>query len=72
VKRERELIEEHHKKLDDYTRNPEKYDNKGTYRNAPNEEIRRKIYEGRKKALEKQIEKHIKELKKIEEAMQHD
>lgn len=72
AKRERELIEEHEKKLDDYTRNPEKYDNKGTYQNAPNEEIKRKIYEGRKKALEKQIEKHKKELNKLEEAMKDD
>ncbi len=70
--REKELIKEHEKKLDDYTRNPEKYDNKGTYRNAPNEKIKKKIYEGRKKALEKQIEKHKKELKKIEEAMKDD
>ncbi len=72
ARRERELIEEHKKKLDDYKRNPKKHDDKGGYRNAPNDEIRKKIYEGRIRALEKQIQKHEKELKKIEEAMKNE
>jgi hypothetical protein len=72
AKRERELIEEHKKKLEDYRQNPKKYDNKGTYRNAPNDEVRKKIYEGRIRALEKQIQKHEGELKKLEEALKND
>lgn len=72
AKSEEKLIREHEKKLDDYTRNPEKHDNKGTYRNAPNAEIKRKVYEGRIRELRKQINRHKKELKKLEEAMKDD
>ncbi|WP_141699280.1 hypothetical protein [Candidatus Thiosymbion oneisti] len=72
AKSEEKLIREHEKKLDDYRRSPEKHDNRGTYRNAPNEEIRKKVYEGRIRELEKQINRHKKELKKLEEAMKDD
>jgi len=71
AKREQELIDEHKIKLEEYKRNPEKGDNLGTYRNAP-AEIKKQIYEGRVRALEKQIEKHEKELEKVREALSNE
>ncbi len=62
-------IAEHQKKLEEYKRNPQQYDNKGIYRNAPSQEIRDKIYRGRIEALQKQIEKQEGELRKIIEAL---
>lgn len=63
------LLKEHEKKLADYKKDPLAHDNKGILKNAPNDEIRKKIYEGRIRELEKQIEKHRGELQKIEEAL---
>ena len=51
-------------KLEDYKANPYKYDNKGILKNAPNDEVRQNIIDGRIKALEKQIKKQQGELKR--------
>lgn len=59
------LIEEHQKKLDDYIKDPYAHDNKGILENAPNQEIRDKIIQGRIDALQKQINKQQGELEKI-------
>lgn len=59
------LIEEHQKKLDDYIKDPYGHDNKGILENAPTQEIRDKIIQGRIDALQKQINKQQGELDKI-------
>jgi hypothetical protein len=41
-----DLIREHEKKLNDYTANPDAYDNEGILKNAPNPQIRQKIIPG--------------------------
>jgi hypothetical protein len=64
-----DLIREHEKKLNDYTANPDAYDNEGILKNAPNPEIRQKIIQGRRGALEKQIKKQRGELNKIEQEL---
>jgi len=64
-----ELRDEHKQKLEDYKKDPTKHDNKGTLENAPNEEIKNKIFNGRIRELEKQIKKHEEELIKIKEAL---
>jgi hypothetical protein len=46
----------HLKKLDDFRANPDKFDNKGFLRDAPSQEIRDQIIEGRIRSLEKQID----------------
>lgn len=66
---ERNLIREHKDKLDQYSRDPYSMDNKGLLRNAPNDEVRARIIEGRKKVLRDAIERHRSELRKIEEAL---
>ncbi|RMG96564.1 MAG: hypothetical protein D6706_10060, partial [Chloroflexi bacterium] len=40
-------IAEHEKKLADYIANPDAFDNRGFLQNAPNEEIRQSIIQGR-------------------------
>ncbi|MFF2546204.1 polymorphic toxin-type HINT domain-containing protein [Kitasatospora sp. NPDC058063] len=49
-------IAEHEQKLKEYIANPDAYDNKGFLKNAPNDEVRRSIIEGRVKHLEKEIQ----------------
>ena len=60
------LIAEHQKKLNDYAKNPYAFDNEGRLKNAPNEEIKNKIIQGRISALQSQINKQKGELEKIE------
>ena len=60
------LIREHEKKLNNYTANPDAYDNEGILKDAPNPQIRQKIIQGRRGTLEKQIKKQRDELNKIE------
>lgn len=64
-----DLLKEHEKKLADYKADPWKYDNKDLLKNAPNDNIRQKIIEGRIKELTDQINKHKGELEKINEAL---
>ena len=64
-----DLIREHEKKLNDYTANPDAYDNEGMLKNAPNPQIRQQIIQGRRRALEKQIKKQRDELNKIEQEL---
>jgi RHS repeat-associated protein len=64
-----DLIVEHKKKIEDYARNPDAHDNKGTLARAKTPEVRQKIIEGRIKALEKQLKKQEGELKKVESAL---
>ena len=55
----------HEKKLSDYIANPDKYDNKGTLKNAPNAEIRKKIIDSRIKHLETEIKTFKNNIEKI-------
>ena len=64
-----ELIKEHQQKLDDYIQDPYAHDNKGILKNAPNQEIREKIIQGRIDALLKQIKKQQGELEKIKDLL---
>lgn len=64
------LIEEHEQKLEEYINDPLAHDNKGILKNAPNDEIRNKIIQGRVQALEKQIKKQQGELQKITKLLQ--
>jgi hypothetical protein len=64
------LIDEHQKKLQNYIDNPDAYDNKSILKNA-DPELRNKIIEGRKKSLQKQIDKQMGELNKIEEELKN-
>ncbi len=63
------FITTHEKKLNDYIANPDAYDNEGILKNAPNPQIRQKIIQGRRGALEKQIKKQRDELTKIEQEL---
>ncbi|MGI8310683.1 putative T7SS-secreted protein [Saccharopolyspora hattusasensis] len=49
-------IKEHEEKLEAYKRDPEAYDNKGFLKNAPNDEVRQKIFDTRVGHLEKEIQ----------------
>jgi hypothetical protein len=64
------LIEEHQQKLTDYIRDPYAYDNKDLLKNAPTEEIRQKIINGRIDVIQKQIDKQMKELDKINKLLE--
>ncbi|MGI8311984.1 WXG100 family type VII secretion target [Saccharopolyspora hattusasensis] len=50
------LIKEHEEKLEAYKRDPEAFDNKGILKNAPNDEVRQRIIDGRVRHLEKEIQ----------------
>jgi len=64
------LIQEHQQKLTDYIRDPYAYDNKDLLKNAPTEEIRQKIINGRIDVIQKQIDKQMKELDKINKLLE--
>ncbi|MFD4833898.1 polymorphic toxin-type HINT domain-containing protein [Streptomyces uncialis] len=59
------LIEEHELKLRDYLANPDAYDNKGFLKNAPNEEVRQRIIDGRTRHLRKEIQTFHENVAKI-------
>lgn len=66
---ERNQLNAHIKKLEDYTRNPLGSDNKGVLGGAlgqGNDELAKKIYEGRIQSLKKQIENFRKQLQECE------
>ena len=48
-------IGEHKKKLEDYIKNPDSFDNKDFLKNAQNQEVRQRIINGRVRHLEKEI-----------------
>lgn len=60
-----DLIKEHQTKLEEYIKDLYAHDNKGLLENAPSDEIRDKIFNGRVNAIQKQITKQIGELNKI-------
>ena len=49
-------IKEHTAKLDAYKQNPDAFDSKGFLKNAPSEEVRESIIQGRIKHLTQEIE----------------
>ena len=49
---------------------PGKNDNKGLQKNAPSDEVRKKIVEGRIKALEEQIGRQQGELEKVQKTLE--
>ncbi|SEG68471.1 hypothetical protein SAMN02982929_03164 [Saccharopolyspora kobensis] len=59
------LIKEHEDKLDAYKRDPEAFDNKGILKNAPNDEVRQRIIDGRVRHLEKEINTFRENIDKI-------
>lgn len=61
----RKLIEEHELKLRDYLANPDAYDNKGFLKNAPSEEVRQRIIDGRTRHLRKEIQTFHENVAKI-------
>lgn len=69
IKSEKDLIKEHQQKLADYKRDPLKFDNKDTLKNAKDAETYNKIIQGRVKKLENDIRKHERELEKLKEAI---
>ena len=64
-----DLLAEHQQKLADYKRDPYAFDNQGLLRNAPNDTVRQSMIQGRIQALQGQINKHIGELAKINDAL---
>ena len=56
VKSEYKQLVDHVDKLEKYKANPLKYDNKGFLKNAPNEQIRQQMIEGRILKLEREIQ----------------
>jgi hypothetical protein len=62
------LIQEHEQKLSDYLGNPDDYDNKGFLQNAPSDEIRQKIIDGRARHLQQEIKTFQDNIAKIREA----
>jgi RHS repeat-associated protein len=61
-------IAEHRKKLSDYRANPDAHDNRGVLKGA-SAQLREKIIAGRIKVLERTIQKHEGELKKVNELL---
>lgn len=58
-------IVEHQQKLKDYLADPMKFDNKDVLKNAPSNEIRKKMIAGRAKHLEHEIKTFMESIKKI-------
>ena len=58
-------ISEHKQKITTYKTNPDSFDNKGFLRDAPNDEIRKQIINGRIKHLKNEIRVFKKNIKKI-------
>ena len=58
-------VAEHQKKLADYRANPDAFDNKGLLKNAPSEQIRQRIIEGRVRHLEKEIQTFQENIDKV-------
>lgn len=66
----RKQLEEHRNKLEQYRNNPDAFDNRGFLKNAPNEEVRRRIIEGRIRNLERQIRNFEEQIRRIEQGGQ--
>jgi hypothetical protein len=60
-----ELIAEHEQKLADYLADPDAYDNKGFLKNAPSDEVRQRIIDGRARHLRKEIQTFHENIAKI-------
>jgi len=58
-------IEEHRSKLDAYRSNPDAFDPKGMLANAPSQEIRERIIEGRMRHLETEIRAFESQIRRI-------
>jgi hypothetical protein len=58
-------IESHQQKLADYIANPNAYDNLGFLRNAPTEQIRQQIIQGRVGHLEHEMATFADQIRKI-------
>lgn len=61
----RRQVEAHKKKLDDFKRDPDAHDNRDFLKNAPSQETRERIIEGRIRNLERQIENFQKQIDDI-------
>jgi hypothetical protein len=61
---EKRLLE-HRKKLEDYRRNPDAFDNKDFLKNAPSPEVRERIIQGRIKHLEDEVRNFEQQLEKL-------
>ena len=61
----RKQLELHKKRLEDYRRNPEAYDNKGHLKKAPTPEARQRVIDGRIRNLENQIRDYQRQIDNI-------
>lgn len=59
-------IRAHRQKLRNYRRNPDKFDNKGFLKNAPNDAVRKNIIEKRIRHLEREIKAFEDAIKRID------
>jgi|GEM_PF-3259400 ribosome-associated translation inhibitor RaiA len=64
-------IEDHQAKLAAYIADPYAQDNLGILRDAPNDELRRKIIEGRIAKLQKEIQTFSDEIEKLKVELKH-
>ena len=60
-------IAKHKEKLESFRKDPDAHDNQRLLRNAPSEEIREKIIQGRVRKLEREIEKFKGEIQKLKD-----
>ena len=60
-----EQIKEHEAKLEAYKKDPDLFDNKGYLKNAPSQEVRQRIIDGRIRHLENEIKTFNKNINKI-------
>ncbi len=58
-------VAEHRRKLEDYRRDPDAFDNQGLLRNAPTQEIRERIIQGRIRHLEREIRAFLDQIERI-------
>jgi hypothetical protein len=66
IKSYRDRIEEHKDKLEAYKRNPDAFDNHKLLENAPSDEVRQRIIDGRIRHLEREIKTFEDNIRKIE------
>jgi hypothetical protein len=62
----RRQLEAHQEKLEQYKADPDAFDNKDFLKNAPDEEARQRIIEGRIRKLQGQIENFRKQIRDLE------
>ena len=62
-------VAEHEKKLQDYIQNPDAFDNQGLLKNAPSEQIRQNIIQGRVNHLTSEIQGWREQISKLQQQL---